>query len=168
MAYTCPHCRCRLTESRDGDTIFWMCEKCTGCAVGVSVLRRIVARDAINRVWLHARRLMKADQRGPIDCPYCGLKMFRVDPPPGDATTPPLDVCTACLMVWFDPKELEALPPPPAPEMEKAMSPQSREALAMWRLRRLAERDGIGHDIPPMLPTTWWRAVLAFFGLPME
>ncbi len=58
------------------------------------------------------------------------------------------------------PRPLPAASPP-------TMSAEEREAIAMLKVRRLA--DGAeGSDFDPAAPIEWWKQIAAFFGLPAK
>lgn len=76
--------------------------------------------------WLGARRRLLAEQIGEIwraalaehdsrsqPCPACRRAMVVV-PAPLPTPRVRVEVCPSCQFFWFDPGELEALPPAPA------------------------------------------------------
>ncbi len=128
--YNCPHGHGELLASDGEGGRFWLCEQCAGSMITVAILRRIIDRDAINKIWLASDQ---AARHGPR-CPSCKNPMGRV-PPLAELNSPPLDVCRPCQLVWFDAMELESLPAPPeVTEPEKPLSPEAREAMARFQL----------------------------------
>ena len=77
-----------------------------------------------------------------------------------------LDVCCSCQEIWFDPKELAALPvymPPPAEELP----PEAREALAIHQVERIA-RESEAEKAEDALPNNVWEFLAAVCGFPVK
>ena len=134
--FICPNCQSRLARTQNQLGIYWACPNCGGRAVGLAVLRKAAARDFVNRVWGLAR-----DGNGTLGrrCPMCNKPMFKVTLP--QTASLKLDVCKRYDFVWFDPNELEAAPPAPVKPRESdesALPQKAREALALYKVRRLA------------------------------
>ena len=71
----------------------------------IDVLRRATDERIVDQVWAVASG-GEAPRKRP--CPLCSKLMAGVVTQRG-RTPLPLDVCTDCKFVWFDPKEYEAL-----------------------------------------------------------
>jgi Zn-finger nucleic acid-binding protein len=105
----CPHCRQSLVCSDRPPLRVWACPACNGCAATLAVLRKAIRYDTLQRVWActigHARTSL-------LPCPSCARAMNSV-PTEG----PLIDVCRGCQLVWFDARELEAMPHRSAEEL---------------------------------------------------
>jgi membrane associated rhomboid family serine protease len=91
--------------------IVWACPSCAGRAIALAVVRRQVPAGVARELWERAR----APGTRPIDatpCPACMRVMARAPLVLGDDDPLAVDVCAPCHLVWFDPGEAEALPPP--------------------------------------------------------
>jgi membrane associated rhomboid family serine protease len=158
----CPRCRVPLTCTKTSRGIFFRCPQCDGRAVSISLLRRVGAQDAVNKLWREAR--LGIGITG-ADCPECGRPMAEILQPGVD---PPLrlDVCTRCEFVWFDPKELEQFPSA-ASEKPRPLPEKAREMIAVEAARRAAEKaERDAYDSPG--PEHAWQWIPALFGLPVE
>jgi len=146
--------------------LIWTCPDCGGHAVGLAILRKVVERNQINQFWQKTRN---AAQAGTRPCPSCRKLMLEV--PLGE--TPELfklDVCRACQFVWFDPKELEALPVAPAVAEEDksdALPQEAREAVAILEANRIGEQ-ARGSGFAAEAPAEWWKYLPALLGFPAE
>jgi membrane associated rhomboid family serine protease len=78
-----------------------------------------------------------------------------------------LDVCRKCEFVWFDPSEFESVPRAPVvPVKEERPLPQAaREALAMYRVQKIAEES---RSNATDSPDEWWKVLPALLRLPVE
>jgi membrane associated rhomboid family serine protease len=80
-----------------------------------------------------------------------------------------LGVCMRCEFAWFDTTEYESIQPPPKPkdpcEVDGKNLPQAaREALAIYKVRQMAERERKQNPEPD----TNWKIAPALLGLPVE
>src|SRR3970040_1033243 len=101
----CPSCRGTLTPPQKGPTL--VCRACKGRAVPLQSLRKTAGDDAVNKIAAAVRAGEVPRKRV---CPICGALMATVQAPRlAAASTIPVDVCTACSYVWFDPKEYAAV-----------------------------------------------------------
>ena len=90
-------------------------------------------------------------------------------PLPVDGREVPLDVCTGCHFVWFDPQELEQLPEgPAAPSEEEPLSQQAREQIAVAEAESVAERAEADEEDPLLGPADKWKWIPGLFGMPVE
>ena len=156
----CPSCRSRLVSTQLKQGVTWVCPTCAGRAVTLSLLRRLVSRDFLNRLWQSARYGHGVGQR---PCPSCVRAMTEVSGSSASGA-PKLDVCTRCQIVWFDAGELERTPMPTAAQLDEL----EREAAAKRESTRRkapvpATQYGWGEA-----PDEWWKIAAAFIGLPVE
>ena len=71
--YVCPNCDGALTRHDVERGAIWACSKCGGRAVGISLLRRGIARDYVNELWRDAvERGAESHRR----CPSCAQPMI--------------------------------------------------------------------------------------------
>jgi membrane associated rhomboid family serine protease/Zn-finger nucleic acid-binding protein len=153
----CPHCRQGLLRTSMGSGVGWGCPACGGRAVTMPVLRRMLARATVNELW---RPVGDDRAEPPVPCPSCEHGMQRATA--SDGVRPhQLELCRLCHLVWFDGRELEALPRAPAPVPE--LSPPAREALARADAAALLART---EPAAPDLETL--QGQLALLGLPLE
>ena len=168
----CPNCGEMLEPVENEYGLHWVCGKCGGRAVKVSMLRRTLVRQCVNRLWQLARSGKGERKRR---CPACRASMVEVAPL---SSSPDLllDVCRPCQLVWFDPQEFSKVPhaPPPLEAVERAadkLPPEAREALRALelerRLQRAAERAEPAQQ-GGFLSDEMWMFLRAFFGLPLD
>lgn len=74
-----------------------------------------------------------------------------------------LDACKPCGVVWFDPREFEAIPEGAAPAPDP-MNARMREALALHKVEQIAERARLEDPSPDES----WKTIPALFGFPVE
>jgi membrane associated rhomboid family serine protease/Zn-finger nucleic acid-binding protein len=164
--FTCPNCRNRLTVCRNEFGTYWSCSKCGGRAVGMAVLHRVLAPEFIKQLWIPA---LEGQGRPGRNCPACDRPMAEVaiSSAPGAMK---LDVCQRCQFVWFDPGEFETAPPAPpgTPQpgelREKDLPQAAREALAIYKVGRIAEQARAENPAPDEV----WKTIPAIFCLPVE
>lgn len=162
----CPRCHQRLLRTKIEEGIFFRCPQCDGRAVGLSVLRKVIPRVYVNRLWNQARERQGHRGQG---CPICGRAMQEV-PVPVDGQEVPLDVCAGCQFVWFDPHEFEQLPaqtPKSTEDRRERLPAKVREAMAMAELKADAARRR-GGDFGGRPPEETWKWLPALFGMPVE
>ncbi len=127
----CPRCRQSLVRSDRPPLRVWACPRCSGCVATLAVLRKAIRHDALERAWAqtigHARTSL-------LPCPSCSRAMNGV-PTEG----PLIDICRGCQLVWFDARELEAMPRRSVEELaaEQRATRQAEEQRA-WRRREQA------------------------------
>ncbi|MBI4464011.1 MAG: rhomboid family intramembrane serine protease [Acidobacteria bacterium] len=129
------------------------------------MLRRTVAREAINRLWASVRE-GKTEPGRP--CPACERPMVVIHTR-GRGQPLTLDVCTRCEFVWFDPKEFEALPPaaPPPGVDEKQLPMEARLLLAKYEIEQIDDHP-LPLEVDEAPPVQGWKALPAFLGMPVE
>ena len=118
-APTCPKCKAPLAPGRKGELDFWSCPNGHGLGFTMSEAYGRVEEDEISELW-HASESAPA---GKTPCPYCGLAMASVAVRVEGARLT-LDVCRDDQFFWFDPGELDLLPPDladpePTPEEQR-------------------------------------------------
>ena len=136
---TCPRCGAALAKSPYNGRIGFACPEGHGIAMTLGAVRALCgSRELVNLLW-HKSGAEEAEEGAP--CPVCGKPMRKVTlDVEGKALE--LDICRRCQEVWFDPNELETLPPkPPEPEPEEL--PQAvREAIALEKAKNVRFEDG--------------------------
>lgn len=152
----CPTCLIPLTTVRQREGIYFSCDQCHGRAVTVPQIRRVAGDRFATEV---LRQINRASGRSVRACPFCsrGMKQFSIPDPPLL-----LDSCRLCGVVWFDPHEFEVLPEK-AIEAPDQLILRGREALAMEKVRQLAERA----RAEDTMPDAGWKWVAAFVGMPV-
>ncbi|MBI3933059.1 MAG: rhomboid family intramembrane serine protease [Acidobacteria bacterium] len=145
--------------------VYWACPTCGGRTATTGTLRRSASRQLVDHLWELARSTT-AD--GPRRCPACERPMKTVTLPLAASSTE-IDVCTRCYFVWFDAAEFEAMPPPRTSggEAEQKLPLEARLMLAKMDVEALDTRPDF--ELPPSdPPPEGWKAVPAFFGLPVK
>jgi membrane associated rhomboid family serine protease/Zn-finger nucleic acid-binding protein len=158
----CPRCNLPLKEVRMSHGVFWPCDKCAGRAVTVELLRRTFMPESINPLWLHA---IGGEGRSGRLCASCRKPMIEVAL--SDSANVHVEVCQHCHFVWFDAHEVETLVPRPLPPAPAEMPQAAREAMAMLKVKELAE-EARGTDFDSSPPDEFWKSIAAFLGLPVE
>lgn len=156
----CPNCGGTLHTVRQREGVFFHCRDCGGRAVTIPQIRRVAG----DRFAIKVLRQINANEHfGERSCPFCTRMMRQFE-----SLEPPLelDACKACGAVWFDPQEFEAVPEGFL-ESPEATRLRGIEAHATWRLEREKERDR-GRSLTGDAPDDEWKAIPAFFGLPVE
>lgn len=163
--YTCPNCNVALDRLRGTTGLFWLCPKCGGRAATVSLLRKSVPREIVNSLWQSAKGGGYPRRRV---CPGCERTMVEV-PASDERSQFPLDVCTACQTIWFDPQEYELLPEKLSElSFEDCLPPEARERFAELRVQEIREEYRQKGDWNDGAPDVWWKWIPAYFGLPIE
>ena len=163
--FLCPKDETKLVRQAARGSVYWTCPACGGRTATTGTLRRTANRRLVDQLWELAR---SATAAGPRRCPACERPMKAVTLP-GDGSAMDLDVCTRCYFVWFDAAEYEAMPPPPASrkEAEKNLPLEARLMLAKMDVEALDTRPDFA--LPPSdPPPEGWKALPAFFGLPVK
>ena len=167
--FTCPNCGSGLMRTPGKAGIFWVCQGCSGRAVGVALLRKTIGADRVIALW---SRAISSTQDDGKSCPVCSRAMTQVTMGlPSQALE--LDICKRCEFVWFDPSEYESIPPPPPEPREpgrvddKDLPQAAREAIALYKVRQIAEQ-AQAEEEGDALPDEGWKTVPAIFGLPVE
>lgn len=164
--FLCPQCDRPLTRAKTPLGFVWQCGRCSGSAVPLPVLRRLVDAGTVQRLWSRAVLLPEASERL---CPSCEktMRQVRFAAP---AASFPLDLCQRCHLAWFDDGELEAMPagpsepaePPPMP----GLADELRQQVAIREVKEnLAESQRRGAEQLDLGDVRRWPALL---GLPVE
>ena len=163
--FLCPKDKIELLRQDARGSVYWFCPACGGRTATTGTLRRTSSRSLVDHLWELARATTAESGRR---CPACERPMKTVALPLGDHSTE-LDVCTRCYFVWFDAAEFDALPPPrPSREAaEKKLPLEARLMLAKMDVEQIDTRPDF--ELPPSdPPPEGWKAVPAFFGLPVK
>jgi membrane associated rhomboid family serine protease len=139
--------------------VFWVCRGCGGRIGTIGLLRKVLAREIVERYWWSARRRKPVGRRG-RPCPACTQPMREIDGPAGTGL-PALEICKYCQLFWFDPGEYHALPPPEPPDEGPAVHP----AVAAVRAAQAARRERI--EIRPVERLNW-QVAFAALAVPIE
>ncbi|MHC4400476.1 MAG: rhomboid family intramembrane serine protease [Planctomycetota bacterium] len=149
------------TDTEHG--LFFVCDGCQGRAVSLAVVRKMAGRQTTRRLWTEANSGQSSEGVG---CPICHRTTAEVAAP-ADHGHVPLDICTGCQFVWFDPAELERFPEPPEPPSEEELSPEAREEAAVGEAERVAEE--ARHEERPFAgPADTWQWIPGLLGMPVE
>jgi membrane associated rhomboid family serine protease len=159
--FHCVECKTRLETNKGPLGVIWFCPACGSRAATIAFLRKHVPQPVVNSIWQKARSPDAIYQRS---CPGCDAQMAEV----GLEGYAPLDVCTRCHFIWFDPGEHEALPEVQhkAPQKE-VLSQQAREAVALAKLESIRE-EAMGSDWGNNSPEETWKWIPALLGMPVE
>ncbi len=158
--FQCPGCNKALNRSKTSVGFFWHCPECRGRAVTLPVLRQTHVREYVNQIWRYAREGQGVRRR---PCPACRELMMDVPIVHGE-TAHWLDVCTRCLIIWFDTREYEDSPAVKAVAGRTDLSPKARQALAIQEVKTRAARSQT--ESGPI--ESWWEVIPAILGLPVE
>ena len=160
----CPRCGATLVKTSYLDRIGFACPEGHGMAMTLGAVRALCgSRELINLLWY---RSGAADVPDGASCPVCRRPMRQVTLDVAGRELE-LDICRRCQEVWFDPHELEALPPPPKPEV---LPQKARETLALARVENMQTE----HDRATKLNSSWsdfdnpLQSLAFFLGLPVE
>jgi membrane associated rhomboid family serine protease len=155
---------------------YWSCPSCGGRTASMGMLRRTARLGVVDALWSAAKN---SSAQGSRRCPACERPMSMVPmsmvmstvaaeirDDGGNALT--VDVCPRCFFVWFDAAEFEAMPPPARRgEAEAKLPLEARLALAKADVEALDMRPNF--ELPPSdPPPEGWKALPAFFGLPVK
>ncbi len=154
----CPRCAHPLEARKTEHGRAWFCGGCRGNAVLLPVIRRLnqtVAED----LW----RNVASAAVGKVACPFCRTSMQVIH---AAGRRPEVDFCKACLAVWCDAGEREAMSQPPrASEAvpEDARADYGRMLAEQVRRRQEVASYGTG-TLPP---DDGWKALFGYLGLPV-
>lgn len=162
----CPKCRSSLVRCQNEFGNFWHCGSCEGTAITVSLLRKFVDRDTINRLWQGARQ---QEYPRKCECPGCDERMEEV-PVKTPVGTLLIDICDHCQFIWLDAGEWDELPH--VRVVEKKPAPQLpielRERVAIERVKQIqAAHDARSGKVLDG-PTEVWHWIPAILGMPVE
>lgn len=158
----CPRCGVPLARTTDSGGIAFVCPKCRGRAVALTVLRNQGAESPARFIWKDAKTTEALFAKG---CPFCRKEMARARLPRLDVDVN-VGVCTTCRYVWFDQGTFEQLPRKaverPGPVSEKAKEAAAMAALHVDQVRAEAADQ---HDGEAAETWHWFPGLL---GLPVE
>jgi membrane associated rhomboid family serine protease/Zn-finger nucleic acid-binding protein len=161
--YTCPRCDEALTRCQTKGGVYWKCARCEGRTATVAMLRNATDPDLISQLWAEAQ-LPEASYSLP--CPACRSSMRAVWLPASNRNSQ-LDVCTLCQLVWFDQGEYDRVPTAAGDPAwrSKDVPLEARLAMVKMYVEGLDPRPDMKLDTSP--PAEDWKAIPAFFGLPV-
>lgn len=180
--FSCPHCSARLCPTQNEYGKYYVCRKCEGRLVPVSLLSQIIDEEHVTWFWGLGRQGF-GDKKRP--CPVCQKYMYEVPASP-NAHSPNLDVCRECSLVWFDPPEYREVVSLPKIEKEdlkfiEMLRPASasEEKIRSRHIDPRVEGDIVLalekiKDIPDqvrdgqLVPDEWWKMIPACLGLPVR
>jgi membrane associated rhomboid family serine protease len=180
--FSCPHCDAGLCPAQNEYGKYYVCRKCEGRLVPVSLLLQIIDEEHVDWFWGLGRRGF-GDKKRP--CPVCQKYMYEVPAGP-HAHASNLDVCRECSLVWFDPPEYQEVISLPKIEKEDLKYvemlrsvPASEEKMRSCHIDPRAEGDIILamekiKDIPgkvregQLVPDEWWKMIPVCLGLPVR
>lgn len=162
--FLCPKDESELQRHAARGNVYWSCPNCRGRTATTGTLRRTASARIVDHLWELARGVTA---EGPRRCPACVRPMKTVSLALGPGSME-LDVCTRCYFVWFDAAEFEELPQRSSKEAaEKKLPLDARLLLAKMDVEALDTRPDF--ELPPSdPPPEGWKAVPAFFGLPVK
>jgi len=164
--FKCPMCRTRLLRVQGPAGFSYMCPRCRGRAVSLSVLRRAAGQDCARQLWIEKDRSAVLSSK---KCPVCEHWMREL-PVTIAKRQLRLDLCRPCQFVWFDPREFEVIPPTPPKPVKPELPLEAREKMALAEIQLLEERDkekSAGH-ISEEVPEEPWKWIPGVLGLPVE
>lgn len=165
--FFCPKCKIPLKKSSNPFGIFWYCPTCSGRAVSLQVLRKVIPQNIINKLWQRAK---SGEYKSYRQCPICEKDLPEV-PVINDDNSIRLDVCTKCCFVWFDGKEYESLPKREIPKTEEKekLPLEAGKALTLLKIENMKKSErlskGIYKDSPPGY---LHQKILGYLGFPIE
>ncbi|MEA4863296.1 MAG: rhomboid family intramembrane serine protease [Victivallaceae bacterium] len=159
----CPICGHKLTEEFSERKLDFHCPHCDGRLISFARLRGLCGdRRFIELLWQTAQYGYSTPG---IICPTCGKAMRRVILPVAGRGLE-LDICCACQMIWFDPGELERLPPP-SPNAKPDRTSFEQEMPALHRPKLVTSCNNFDSDYDDS-PDSAWQYIPALLGLPVE
>jgi Zn-finger nucleic acid-binding protein len=163
--FVCPACSSALNRTSGPSGIVWVCPGCKGRAINISLLRRQLNQQHVNRLW---QTVLESEVRTERKCPSCEKPMVEVPltPPPDPLV---LDACRSCQFVWFDASELEKIPPaPPKPTPEEAIRKlplEARQMIAEHQVQVMGEEAQRQERARSAAGLEWLEVLPEFFGL---
>lgn len=159
----CPTCNIPLKTVQGTPGVFWQCPSCGGRSATISLLRRHIPADIINKLWQSAKSGTFPRKR---ICPGCGKHMAEI--PTAAEGKPCLDICTLCQVVWFDRGEYATLPTlQKQSEPKDTLSQEAREKIALMEIE-IAREEARKRDIGSYTPESPWEWVAGILGMPIE
>lgn len=158
----CPTDRTLLRRSKVDGRFVWTCDRCTGRAVMMPVLRQELTAEIARDLWARALR----SHTPGVPCPVCRLASARLGIVVGRDRLE-LDICRRCHCVWFDAGEFQRLQAE-SPVLATIAAPEPRgwePRLALAKARRLAEQARREFEEQPRLSLDRLPALL---GMPVE
>ena len=99
--------------------------------MGIGALRRLVDRGFADHVWTAAVEYGISSERS---CPVCANAMVATE------TSPAVDICKSCRIIWFDPGEFALTPSVPIEAAGPAPPQERLEAFARLQAASIAEQ----------------------------
>lgn len=157
----CPRCNIKLRKAVLDGMFVWDCPLCSGRAVSIEVVRKLVPLATVKELWNHA---VSSTLSSEARCPVCTKSMRAIALNISTSGTE-LDICTGCRFIWFDRYEFQRLPAQLQTPPERTLSLEARKAVALAKIEAMREsRDQTIADDGP--PDTWWQFGLGVLGIP--
>jgi membrane associated rhomboid family serine protease len=162
----CPVCNVPLQKNRLHQKLVFHCLKCQGYLVSIVNLKAQTTEPGIiNQLWRQAREDLDPQGR---DCPYCQRPMALVRLPE-EKNSYSIDICSHCLIFWFDAKELSEIPLHKQELQEKAdqeFEQKYQKELKFLNLEKLdkQKRESFIKQTRPSLV----NFIFSIFGFPFE
>jgi membrane associated rhomboid family serine protease/Zn-finger nucleic acid-binding protein len=159
---SCPNCDDKLVSTSTEKGTMYGCPRCEGKAVSVAVLRKILGVVFVRNLWVKAKAILEGKGK---DCPECSRPMCDVvtSAQQGEAH---VNVCTRCQIVWFEARDLEAMPEETV-EPKKQLSLKAREAIGLAQLELDKKRQELQLS-DEEAPDEQWKLIPAVFGMPVK
>ena len=160
--FDCPECHVDLRKTECNPGVYWVCPSCGGRSATVSLLRQLIPKGVVNKMWQAA---WVGDYPRLRNCPACSNPMVEVPVGEGEAKFT-LDVCIICQTIWFDANEYESLPKKMRElTFEERLPQAAREVVALNRVRQIQSEAEEGWEDSE---AEWWHWIVGFFGVPVE
>lgn len=102
----CPRCDKPLNKNKRDFGLVFECSECSGKSISLPVLKKFIDEKYINEIWQKKQIQNLADA---LFCPSCNENMH-CNIINEDENQTVIDICSKCLLIWFDKDELRVLP----------------------------------------------------------
>lgn len=162
--FKCPRCNEALARCQTKGGVLWRCARCEGRTATVAMLRQSVNQDLIATIWEQVQGEFAADS---LPCPACRASMKAAWLPASSGNCQ-IDICPRCHVAWFDKDEFDRVPTAAGDSRmyRKDIPLEARLAMARLHVEALDPRPDMKIDTAP--PAEDWKAIPAFFGMPVR